>query len=328
MDVTNNRRLYRTVQKSKTISHEHGQSVERIETNSIFQDQSETFNTKDYQYASQKASSICCESKIYYPEGKDSQAYVWNISQLWISSKQQGDSQPKSKMYEDIGVDSEICPNIRGKNGMRLSFGQLCRVGTIGIAKRKNKGIQCNYVYVKYEHKNGGDGPVCTMLESSGRNESEGLGLGVSMVVYTFVDESVRRNIASSIHIRLIDSKDLEKHDDFYEPIAEFGFEHIIVIGETYNGLLFLDCYERVFKWQQMQQTLWPLGDSLEEVESRLKSNKQIDRVVWTAEYDGVKYQALPDYDVEAAERAQRAERARKTKTKGVKNKYLKNKKK
>ncbi|CAB5384377.1 unnamed protein product [Rhizophagus irregularis] len=129
------------------------------------------------------------------------------------------------------------------------------------------------------------------MLESSGRNESEGLDLGVSMVVYTFVDESVRRNIASSIHIRLIDSKDLEKHDDFYEPIAEFG-------------------------------------DSLEEVESRLKSNKQIDRVAWTAKYDGVKYQALPDYDVEAAERAQRAERARKTKTKGVKNKYLKNKKK
>ncbi|CAB4405372.1 unnamed protein product [Rhizophagus irregularis] len=161
--------------------------MEPSETNSISRDQSETFNTKDYQYASQKASSICCESDIYYPEGKDSQAYVWNISQLWISSKQQGDSQPKSKM--------------------------------------------------------------------------------------------------------LIDSKDLEKHDDFYEPIAEFG-------------------------------------DSLEEVESRLKSNKQIDRVVWTAEYDGVKYQALPDYDVEAAERAQRAERARKTKTKGVKNKYLKNKKK
>ncbi|CAB4466891.1 unnamed protein product [Rhizophagus irregularis] len=220
--------------------------MEPSETNSIFRDHSETFNTKDYQYASQKASSICCESKIYYPEGKDSQAYVWNISQLWISSKQQGDSQPKSKMYEDIGVDSEICPNIRGKNGMQLSFGQLCRVGTIGIAKRKNKGIQCNYVYAKYEHKNGGDGPVCTISESSRRNESEGLGL----------------------------------------------------------------------------------GNSLEEVESRLKSNKQINRVVWTAEYDGVKYQALPDYDVEAAERAQRAERARKTKTKGVKNKYLKNKKK
>lgn len=51
---------------------------------------------------------------------------------------------------------------------------------------------------------------VYKMSESSGRTESEGLGRSVSMVVDTFVDESVRRNIAVSIHITLVDSKDLE----------------------------------------------------------------------------------------------------------------------
>ncbi|PKC01744.1 hypothetical protein RhiirA5_381489 [Rhizophagus irregularis] len=176
---------------------------------------------------------------------------------------------------------------------MRLSFGELCRVGTLGIAKRTNKEIQCNYVYTMHEYKNDGDGLVSNMSESSEQNESEGLGLSVSMVVCTFVDESICRNIAASIHITLIDSKDLEKHDNFYEYIAEFGFEHIIVIGETYNGLLFLDCYGRVLKWQEMQLAIWPLGNSLEEVELKLKSNR-LDRVIWTVKYDGIKYKALP----------------------------------
>ncbi|RGB25591.1 hypothetical protein C1646_675446 [Rhizophagus diaphanus] len=193
-----------------------------------------------------KASSICCESDIYYPEGKDSQIYVWNISQLWIGSKR-GDSQQKNRKYENIGVESEFCSNIRRRIGLRLSFGELCRVGTFGIAKRTSEEIQCNYVYAKHEHKNGGDGPVYKMSESSGRNVSEGLGLSVSMVVYTFVDKSVRRNIAASIHITLIDNEDLERHDDFYG-----------------------------------------------EVELKLKSNKRLDRVIWSAEYDGVMYQALP----------------------------------
>ncbi|PKY52407.1 hypothetical protein RhiirA4_425250 [Rhizophagus irregularis] len=203
--------------------------MEPSETNSISRDQSETFNTKDCQYANQKASSICCESDIYYPEGKDSQIHVWNISQLWISRKR-GDSQQKNGKYENIGVDSGSCSNTRRKIEMRLSFGELCRVGTLGIAKRTNEEIQCNYVYAMHEHKNGGDGPVSNISESSEQNESEGLGLN---------------------------------------------------------------------------------------------------RVIWTAEYDGIKYKALPDYDLEMAENydLKMAEQARKTRTNGVKNKHLTNKK-
>ncbi|CAG8720985.1 uncharacterized protein OCT59_018553 [Rhizophagus irregularis] len=158
-----------------------------------------------------------------------------------------------------------------------------------------------------HEYKNDSDGPVSNISESSEQNESEGLGLSVSMIVCTFVDESIRHNIAASIHITLIDSKDLEKHDNFYEYIAEFGFEYII---------------------QEMQLAIWPLGNSLEEVELKLKSNR-LDRVIWTVEYDGIKYKALPDYDLEMAENydLKMAEQARKTRTNGVKNKHLTNKK-
>ena len=97
---------------------------------------------------------------------------------------------------------------------------------------------------LKHEYKEGGYESVFKMSEGSERNESEGLGCSVSMVFNTFVDEFV---VAASIYITLINSKDLEKLDDFYEFIAEFGFEHIIVTGYTYNGLIFLDCYGRVF---------------------------------------------------------------------------------
>lgn len=38
---------------------------------------------------------------------------------------------------------------------------------------------------------------------------------------------------------------------------------------------------------------LWPLGDSLEEVEYKLKSKKRLDRVEWTAEYDGIMNKTL-----------------------------------
>ena len=47
--------------------------------------------------------------------------------------------------------------------------------------------------------------------------------------------------------------------------IKEFGFDHIIIIGEHENGLLFLDCYGRVFDWDYMIVQLRPLGKNLDE---------------------------------------------------------------
>jgi hypothetical protein len=160
---------------------------------------------------------------------------------------------------------SKFCPNISRRNDLRLPFGELCRVGTLGIAKRTSEEIRKKRMQLKHEYKEGGYEPVFKMSEGSERNESEGLGCSMSMVFDTFVDEFVRCNIAASIYITLINSKDLEKLDDFYEFIAEFGFEHINVTGYTYNGLIFLNCYGRVFM-QETQQALWPLGNSLEEV--------------------------------------------------------------
>ena len=42
------------------------------------------------------------------------------------------------------------------------------------------------------------------------------------------------------------------------ECVAEFGFNHIIIIGELDYGMVFLDCYGRLFQWEDMCQRLWP----------------------------------------------------------------------
>src|SRR3954454_10221119 len=99
--------------------------MEPLETNYISRDKSETFNTKDYKNA----------FDIHYLEGKDNQVYVWHISPLWTSSKQQRYSRQESKKYEDIGMVSGFCSNSARRNELRSSFGELCRVSTLGIAK-------------------------------------------------------------------------------------------------------------------------------------------------------------------------------------------------
>jgi hypothetical protein len=34
------------------------------------------------------------------------------------------------------------------------------------------------------------------------------------------------------------------------ENVAEFGFNHFIVIGEIDYGMVFMDCYSRLFQWE------------------------------------------------------------------------------
>ena len=139
---------------------------------------------------------------------------------------------------------------------LQLSFGELYRVSTLGIANWTSEEKECNYVYVKHERKNGSDRLVFNMSEDSEHNVSEGLGRNVSMVVNIFVDESIHHNITASIYITLVDSKDLEMLNYFYEFVAEFGFKHIIVIRKIQYGLLFLDYYGRVFKCDETRQVL------------------------------------------------------------------------
>ncbi|CAG8532488.1 5729_t:CDS:2 [Paraglomus brasilianum] len=75
--------------------------------------------------------------------------------------------------------------------------------------------------------------------------------------------------IATLVDYEVLDSdpKELIYH---IRCVANFGFDHIIIIGETEYGMIFLDCYDRVFLWENESQMLWPLGNSPEEASKRL----------------------------------------------------------
>jgi len=81
--------------------------------------------------------------------------------------------------------------------------------------------------------------------------------------IATFIDYEVREG-------------DPEKLTYHIRCVAHFGFEHIIIIGKIDCGMIFLDCYSRVFLWENMSQTLWPLGDSPEEASKGLVKRDQL----------------------------------------------------
>ena len=74
----------------------------------------------------------------------------------------------------------------------------------------------------------------------------------------------------------------------YMEFIKKYGFDHIIIIGERYAGLLFLDCYGHVFEWDNsMCGVLWPLGDYLDEAQKV----SQTHCVMWDYESDGIEFE-------------------------------------
>ncbi|CAB4425129.1 unnamed protein product [Rhizophagus irregularis] len=176
---------------------------------------------------------------------------------------------------------------------MQASFRELHRVCVLGDAKQVEEEFRaktCNYVLAMHSNENNvSKRSICILPTASEQVGLERLNSSLYMVVDTFVDESVRRNLASSILCDLpTNSADPEKLGCYYKCIAEFGFNHIIVIGEMLYGLFFIDCYGRVFQWEDMEQVLWPVGDSLED----MKPYK--DLVIWTVE-DGVVYEESKD---------------------------------
>ena len=82
------------------------------------------------------------------------------------------------------------------------------------------------------------------------------------MVIDTFVNEQDRRKIALSFGYDLsydsCNPKELIEVTNYMERVAEFNFNHIIVIGEIDYGMIFIDCYGRLFHWEAMAQRLYP----------------------------------------------------------------------
>jgi len=113
---------------------------------------------------------------------------------------------------------------------------------------------------------------------------------GTLIVVDTFANEQVRRRVASTYGYELpVDSRDPIKLDCYIKHVAEFGFNHIIIIGELNYGMVFMDCFGRVFQWEDMLQMLWPLYNY-----SSNKADIRNNKFAWFVENDGVVYEIAP----------------------------------
>ncbi|CAI2173521.1 10892_t:CDS:2 [Funneliformis geosporum] len=101
------------------------------------------------------------------------------------------------------------------------------------------------------------------------------------MIVKMIANKSDRKRVAKFLNC-YIESEDPTTYKCYLKDVKAYGFDHIILIGECYAGILFLDCYRRVFEWEDSMSVLWSLGDNLSMAEKKSLTR----RVIWGEEYD------------------------------------------
>lgn len=217
--------------------------------------------------------------------------HVWSVgSQRKTTSrcaddirKQQADSGFESKNNTSIAVVSfERCPNRRRIQELEPPLGELCRVGsfrgTSGTMWKSEEPTSCHFVHPNnfYTQNFESHASMYKMSEGNGLHESSHVHNSSSILVEKIKYECDRHRVASSVMLRL-SSKESELTEDL-ECIKEYGFSHIIIVGERDYGVFFLDCYGRMFDWDSINSLLWPLGNYLE--------NKP-KRVAWAVELNG-----------------------------------------
>ncbi|CAG8588456.1 11132_t:CDS:2 [Ambispora leptoticha] len=235
--------------------------------------------------------SLNSKSHIFETKRENIEVHVRCVDSLQNSEK--GSASIESKNNEDITMGFGACPNQRTIGALQTSFGKLFRIGTMGDVTWTTEipTKPCCFVFAhpcptKGRGTNGDQESMSQVSKCDEQNEA--FCNNTLMVVDTFVNDTDRRHLASFIGCELpSDSGDPKGLKLYILWVAKFGFNHIIIIGEIDYGMIFLDCYGRVFMWEDMMQVLWPMGDSLEEV----KLNHGKDKLFWVVEDDGIVYE-------------------------------------
>ncbi|CAB4392247.1 unnamed protein product [Rhizophagus irregularis] len=202
---------------------------------------------------------------------KDSEVYVQCLSLLRESTQKEDDRQyqisntVESERDEGATMGLTYCPNSGTIKSLQASFGKLCRIGNIGSITQENK-LCC----LVLPHLNPAQEVGLTsynqesvsIMSNCGKNDVFPQGCSDSfIVVETFVKEQDRWRMAFTFGYDLPfgsrNPKKLFELTDYIERVAEFGFNYIIVIGEVDYGMVFMDCYGRLFHWEDACQILW-----------------------------------------------------------------------
>ncbi|GBB84370.1 hypothetical protein RclHR1_00110003 [Rhizophagus clarus] len=222
--------------------------------------------------------------------------HVWGIGSQWDSNvrdihQQLENSKRESKIISDTQtVLSECSEKIQA---LSSQLGPLLRVNTPeGNARAGRK--TCHLVLPNDRPKrwrNADDASVCQVLPSDGIDGVHGHRNNSPIVVDTIM-KSNRCYIANSLELEIYDEDQedyisyiKEKLISSIEEVMEHGFDHIIIIGKLHYGLLFLDCFGRVFNLDFMTDALFFCGDYLKGVE-RITKGLEIKWVPWILDRD------------------------------------------
>ncbi|CAB4488335.1 hypothetical protein RhiirA5_366719 [Rhizophagus irregularis] len=196
-------------------------------------------------------------------------------------------SKDEVREYDDILRDNS-CPNRARIESIQASMGKLCRIGVVGSDER-TKWVSCRFVQPCYRI-----GRDCTEIPLHNVSEGHECCNNSSMVIEIIASESNRHQLAESVNQGPCEVSSLTEcmrvkmgyGPDLYD-VRNFGFNHIILIGKREYGIMFLDCYGRVFELDRMSDALWPLGNSLEEAATKPWTGE----VAWDVDEDGVVFE-------------------------------------
>ncbi|CAJ0749652.1 332_t:CDS:2 [Entrophospora sp. SA101] len=200
-------------------------------------------------------------------KGEDCKIYVRGVSPH-VTKDQQISSTVEGRIYTNPTIAPfECCPNMQTIQSSLFSFGQLRRIGTLaGHAWTKEEPkTPCRFVVPNIqsieERISETMSPVPKGEEQDEPREGRNNPKSPLMIVEMIANKSDRKRVANSLNCKL-EPGDFSGCICYMEQVKEYyGFDHIIIIGELHAGILFLDCYGRVFIWDSMCYILWMLGD-------------------------------------------------------------------
>ncbi|CAB4394532.1 unnamed protein product [Rhizophagus irregularis] len=219
--------------------------------------------------------SICDKFHIFHLKEKNQELLFQGIASWQVWRNEGREKTGIHKCQESIEAESgddEInifkCQN--QKKIDELLLGPVLRVGALEGSSWKENYLKtpCCFVYPDSKPKWTTN---TSMFPVSNDNRFNSSGNNPSLFLEMLEDILNRYHIANFLDIKLLNLKSdnyLQKDNIrlYTMNIALCSFNHIIVIGETYCGLLFLDCYGRIFQWDAMADVLVFYGNIFEGV--------------------------------------------------------------
>ncbi|CAB4386463.1 unnamed protein product [Rhizophagus irregularis] len=201
---------------------------------------------------------------------------------MFGASVRSGDLSPRTKTT-----------NLNIARTLSEQLGPLLRVNTPGGSTRYKKKF-CQLVLPNDQPKicsNENDASLCQVFPSDEIDGGDGYRNNYPILIDTIMKPN-RCYIANSLGYGILDKDQddyinyiKEELNIYIEEVMEYDFDHIIIIGEQDCGILFLDCFGRVFILDAMSSTLVFHGDYFKGVESVTKGF-ELKSVEWIIESD------------------------------------------